>query len=158
MNLKLIRYSANKESTLGAFFIDDVFICHTLEDEYRPISKKVMSETRIPEGTYKIILATWGGHHKRYGTRFPAFHKGMLLLENVPGFQGILIHMGNIDDHTAGCILTGMTATNNKMGDGQVLNSEQAYRLVYPPIANAIEARQPVTITVSNVEKLINPS
>lgn len=152
MNIKLVRYSANKESTLGVLLIDDVFQCHTLEDEYR--SEKVMHETRIGEGTYKISLAAWGDHHKRYGIKFPEFHKGMLILENVPKFQGILIHMGNNDDHTSGCILLGMTANNNKLGDGQVLNSEQAYRLVYPKIANAIIQKIPVTITVENIEKI----
>jgi len=152
MNIKLVRYSANKESTLGVLLIDDFFYCYSLEDEYR--AQKVMHETRIPEGTYKISLAKWGNHHERYAVKYPDIHKGMLILENVPGFQGILIHTGNVDDHTSGCILVGMTANNNKVADGQLAESVNAYKLIYPLIANAIEAKQPVTITVTNLEKV----
>lgn len=152
MNIKLVRYSANKESTLGLFFIDGEFQCYTLEDEYR--TQKVMHETRIPEGTYKITLAKFGGHHERYSVKFPEFHKGMLLLENVPGFTGILIHIGNKDDDTSGCILVGMTVNNNKISDGVLMDSTGAYKLIYPRIASAIERKEPVTISVENIEKL----
>lgn len=146
MIITLQRYSTNNESTLGLLFIDGVFECYTLEDEYR--QEKVMHETRIPEGTYKITLAKWGNHHERYKVKFPEFHKGMLLLENVPNFQGILIHMGNTDDHTSGCILLGNTANNNKYADGFIGESEKAYRNVYPKIAEAISRNEPVTINV----------
>lgn len=151
MQIKLLRYSANKESTLGLFFIDGVFKCYTLEDEKREV--KVMHETRIPEGTYKITLAKWGNHHARYSEKFPAIHKGMLLLENVPNFQGILIHLGNNDDHTSGCILVGNNANNNKNVDGQITDSTGAYLSIYPAIAQAIEAKEPVTITIEDLEK-----
>lgn len=148
MKIDLLRYSANNESTLGLLFIDGVFECYTLEDEYREV--KVMHETRIPEGTYKISLAKWGSHHERYGKKFPEFHNGMLILENVPNFTGILIHMGNTDDHTSGCILLGNTANNNKYADGFIGESEKAYRSVYPKIAEAILRNEPVTITVQS--------
>ena len=52
MNLKLVRYSDNKESTLGILFLDDEFLCYTLEDTHR--KEKIAGQTRIPEGKYKI--------------------------------------------------------------------------------------------------------
>jgi hypothetical protein len=152
MKIKLIRYSANKESTLGILLVDDVFFCYTLEDEHR--EQKVMHETRIPDGTYNIILAKGGGHHERYTKLYPDMHKGMLLLQDVPGFQGILIHTGNTDDHTSGCILVGNTTNNNKLTDGHISQSVDAYKKVYPIIAAAIEKKEPVTIEVTNIEKL----
>ena len=151
MKIKVSRYSKNNESTLGAFFIDGVFQCHTLEDEQRTV--KVMSETRIPEGTYTIELAKWGDHHVKYGKLFPTMHKGMLLLKDVPGFQGILIHIGNTDEDTAGCLLVGMQANNNKQMDGALMSSTEAYKKIYPPIAAAIEAKIPVTITIEDIER-----
>lgn len=149
MIIELKRYSSNNESTLGLLFINGEFQCYTLEDEYREV--KVMHETRIPNGSYNIILAKGGGHHERYKLKFPEIHKGMLLLENVPNFTGILIHMGNTDDHTSGCILLGNTANNNKVADGFIGESEKAYKNAYPLIAKAISEGEKVTITVSEL-------
>jgi hypothetical protein len=152
MKIKVSRYSRNNESTLGAFFIDGKFYVHTVEDEKREV--KVMSETRIPEGTYSIELAKWGAHHEKYAKMFPEMHKGMLLLKDVPGFQGILIHIGNTDLDSSGCILVCNTVDNNKITRGTGFNSTEAYKRIYPQIAAAIEAKIPVTITVENIEKV----
>jgi hypothetical protein len=149
MIIELKRFSSNNESTIGLLFINGKFQCYTLEDEYREV--KVMHETRIPNGTYKIVLAKWGSHHERYKVKFAEIHKGMLLLEDVPKFTGILIHMGNTDDHTSGCILLGNTANNNQQADGFIGESEKAYRNFYPIVANAIEAGEQVVIKVSKL-------
>jgi len=149
MKLVLKRYSENEESTLGLIFVDGVFSVYSLEDEGR--DKKVMHETRIPAGTYKIVLATWGGHHERYSKMFPEIHKGMLLLQNVPGFTGILIHIGNTDDDTSGCLLVGNTVNNNKIASGYLGDSKEAYKRFYFPIAKAISDGEEVTITVEDI-------
>lgn len=154
MKLEVLRYSSQKDSTLGALFdITDgkkEFLCYTLEDEYREI--KIMHETRIPAGTYEITLRNFGGFHKKYSTRFPQFHKGMLWVRDVPGFQYILIHCGNDDDDTSGCLLVGDTQTNNITSDGFVGSSINAYRRIYPPIASAIEAGEKVEITYTDFD------
>lgn len=154
MKLEVLRYSSQKDSTLGALFdITDgkkEFLCYTLEDEYREI--KIMHETRIPAGTYEITLRNFGGFHKKYSTRFPQFHKGMLWVRDVPGFQYILIHCGNDDDDTSGCLLVGDTQTNNITSDGFVGSSINAYRRIYPAIANAIEAGEKVEITYTDFD------
>lgn len=154
MKLEVVRYSSQKDSTLGALFdITDgkkEFLCYTLEDEYREI--KIMHETRIPAGTYEITLRNFGGFHKKYSTRFPQFHKGMLWVRDVPGFQYILIHCGNDDDDTSGCLLVGDTQTNNITSDGFVGSSINAYRRIYPAIANALEAGEKVEITYTDFD------
>ena len=80
MELEVIRFSSQKDSTLGLLFnVTDEkreFLCYTLEDEYR--EEKVMHETRIPAGTYEITLRTVGGFHNKYSERFPKIHKGTL--------------------------------------------------------------------------------
>jgi hypothetical protein len=149
MDLEVIRFSSAKDSTLGLLFnvTNDKreFLCYTLEDEYR--EEKVMHETRIPAGTYEIKLRTWGRIHENYTKRFADIHKGTLWLQDVPNFKYILIHCGNNDDHTSGCLLVGDTQTENIKSDGFVGSSTNAYKRIYPPIAEAIENGECVEIT-----------
>lgn len=143
MKLEVLRYKSADDFTLGALFElkedgSREFMCYTLEDEHR--DEKVMSETRIPAGEYEIKLRTVGGHHAKYSKRFKDIHKGMLWLQDVPNFKWILIHCGNTDEHTAGCLLVGQTQQDNFIG-----KSTQAYFDIYPRIAEAVE-QGPVTI------------
>ena len=92
MKLEVLRFSSQKDSTNGLLFdITDgrEFLAYTLEDEKR--EDKVMHETRIPAGTYKIKLRTVGGFHGRYEKKYGSMHKGMLHVQDVPGFEYILI-------------------------------------------------------------------
>ena len=144
MTLEVIRYSSQKDSTLGALFDitngDRKFLCYTLEDEYR--EEKVMHETRVPAGTYKVTLRDFGGFHSKYSIRFKDIHQGMLWIRDVPNFEHILIHCGNDDDDTSGCLLVGETQTANNMGsDGFVGSSTKAYRAIYPKLAEAAKQR-----------------
>ena len=138
MKLEVLRFSSQKRDTLGILF--DVtdgrkFLCFTLEDEDR--EEKVMHETRIPAGTYKLRLKTWGGYHDRYSKRFADMHKGMIEVLEVPNFEHILIHCGNDEDDTSGCLLVG--------------SSTMAYKRIYPPIAEALE-RGECTITYTDYD------
>ena len=149
MKLKVLRFSSQKDSTSGLLFLDGdlglEFLCYTLEDEERAL--KVRGETRVPAGTYEIKLRTEGGFHGRYTKRFAGMHKGMLHVINVPNFKWILIHTGNTDEHTAGCLLVGDAQENNKIiKDGFVGKSTNAYKRIYPPIAKALEKGEKVTI------------
>lgn len=127
--------------TLGAFFVDGRFECFTLEDEARTV--KVAGETRIPRGRYEIKLQKVGRLHEKYKEKF-AEHQGMLALQDVPNFEGVMLHMGATTEHTAGCPLLADTA----MSSGALANSQQAYRRVYTPIANAILRGEKVFIDV----------
>jgi hypothetical protein len=150
MILELLRISSQKDSTSGILF--DVtngrkFLCYTLEDQHQDV--KISKETRIPSGVYKITLRTVGGFTKRYAEKYGKMHKGMLWLRDVPGFEYILIHTGNTDEHTAGCILVGDTQYNNILkADGYVASSVNAYKRIYPPIAAALESGEEVSIKV----------
>jgi hypothetical protein len=139
MKLTLLRVSSQIDSTSGILFDSTEypkFLCYTLEDEFRSV--KVASETRIPEGTYKIGLRTEGGFHARYSSRFNTIHKGMLELQDVPNFKWILIHCGNTDENTAGCILVGNSQTSNLVQkDGFIGSSTDAYKTIYPSLATA---------------------
>ena len=148
MKLKVLRFSSQEDSTNGLLFNDSdgkmKFLCYTLEDEYR--EKKISGETRVPAGTYKIELRTEGGFHARYTKKYGNIHKGMLHITNVPGFEWILIHTGNTDEHSSGCLLVGDSQENNAIiKDGFVGKSSNAYKRIYPYISKAIQ-KEEVTI------------
>ena len=134
MKIKVNRFLSDADTTVSQISIDDTIECYGLEDEYREI--KVMAETRIPAGTYQIDLRTDRDFHKRYSNRFPAFHQGMLHIRNVPNFTNILIHCGNTDDNTSGCLLIGTTVSISikKMTIG---SSVRAYTKFYKEVIQA---------------------
>lgn len=116
MKLKLKRRFFGDTYTIGTMYIDGVRFCDTLEDKNRDLNhngkfdngeKKVMHQTAIPFGTYKVIV-----------NRSPKFGRDLPRLMNVPNFDGILIHRGNTASDTSGCILVG----ENKV-KGKVINS-----------------------------------
>ena len=149
MKLKVLRFSSQEDSTSGLLFLEGdlglEFLCYTLEDEHR--EDKIMGETRVPAGTYQIKLRTEGGFHERYKKKYGSMHKGMLHVTNVPNFKWILIHTGNTDEHTAGCLLVGDSQENNNISkNGFVGKSTNAYKRIYPNIAKAIKNKEEVTI------------
>lgn len=157
MQLEVLRFSSENDSTSGLLF--DItngnrkFLAYTLEDEYR--EEKEMHETRIPAGTYNVTLRTEGGFHQRYVTKYGNIHKGMLWVRDVPGFEYILIHTGNTDEHTSGCLLLGDTQTNNQIKeDGFIGSSVQAYKRVYPQISKVLEGGGVVNIKYTDFDTI----
>jgi len=155
MKLIVLRFSSQEDSTSGLLFLEDEFglnfLCYTLEDESRVL--KVKGETRVPQGTYKIKLRTEGGFNERYKKRFSSLHKGMLHVTNVPGFEYILIHTGNTDEHTSGCLLVGDSQENNVIiKDGFIGKSTNAYKRIYQDISRAIINNEEVTITYKDLD------
>jgi len=76
----------------------------------------------------------------------------MLELQDVPGFQYILIHSGNTDEHTSGCILTGNTQQDLDLGkDGMIGQSRIAYQNMYAKVAKVLLQGKPVTLEVSKI-------
>jgi len=105
MDILVDRVVSNHDVTLSRIYLNGRFFCHGLEDEYRP--RKIPGETRIPAGCYNLKIRREGGFHARYKTIFPTLHEGMIEIASVPGFEHILIHVGNYDKDTAGCLLVG---------------------------------------------------
>lgn len=106
MELLLQRLYLKPTYTIGRLYIDGVRFCDTLEDRVRDLTRetKVPGHTAIPAGRYELIV-----------NRSPRFKRNLPRLLNVPGFEGILIHRGNTDDDTAGCILVGENREPGRM-------------------------------------------
>ncbi len=135
MKLTLNRRFKAPEYTIGDLYIDGQWFCNTLEDTDRDLSqdmlltyiqnKKVKSQTAIPTGTYKVDMDTVSPKYSNY-SKYPyakQFNAKMPRLLNVKGFEGILIHAGNTQKDTDGCILVGI----NKV-KGQVINSQATWK------------------------------
>ncbi len=156
MKLEVKRIGDSGDATIGAFYINGVFQCFTIEDEER--QAKVKGETRVPEGTYDVTLRNAGTYHDRYTDKFGSMHVGMLAVHNAPDyklinngieFQYILIHVGNYERNTMGCLLLN-DAANSVSYEGS--GSTSAYKRVYPKIAAALMDDEKVTITYTDIE------
>lgn len=147
--LTLHRVLSDNSATFGILSLNGRFLCHTIEDRYRE-GEKVPGETRIPAGEYRITLRTVGGFHQRYTEKFGQMHKGMLWLRDVPGFEYILIHIGNEAKDSAGCILVGEAPPPLLMSH-RVNRSTNTYKLIYPELAKHA-ARNDLTIQIKDCD------
>lgn len=97
--LSLQRHEFTDISTIGDLHLDGVFQGNVLEDTCRAAGIKVYGKTAIPAGRYRVIIA----HSTRFKRRMPR-------LLGVPGWPNddILIHPGNTEKQTLGCLLTGL--------------------------------------------------
>lgn len=150
MKLTVVRFFDNGKATSGLMFIDEKFECYTLEDEYRSV--KVMGETRIPEGEYVLGLRTVGTHHTNYTKKFPKDHVGMLHVLDVPNFQFILVHIGNTEVDTEGCLLVGNQITK----EGTLIDSTGAYLAMYKKVAPRIKKGETVTIKYIDIKQWLS--
>jgi hypothetical protein len=131
MKLVLERTFRGSAYTIGKLYVDGDYFCDTLEDVDRGLSsdmplskineKKVYGETAIPTGTYKVVMNVVSPKFKDRAWAKPWDGK-LPRLENVPGYEGVLIHVGNKAEDTLGCILVGQ----NKV-KGQVINSTATF-------------------------------
>ena len=155
MKLTVVRTQFGTDATNGLLFIDGIFECYTLEDQYQAV--KVMHETCIPEGTYDIKFRTVGGFHEKYKKRYGNDHYGMLHLQDVPNFTYILIHAGNTDEHTSGCLIVGETQQDLDISeDGFIGHSGKAYLKLYNKVAKQLLQGKDVSIEYTTINKLLD--
>ena len=64
-------------------------------------------------------------------------------LLDIPGFDGILIHIGNTEEDTDGCLLVGK---NNVVG--KVTESTVTFKALYDKMQAAVENGEEITITI----------
>ncbi|HSD07900.1 DUF5675 family protein [Flavobacterium sp.] len=126
MNLHLKRIQKTNKSTIGELSIDGKFECYTLEDVERQV--KIKGITAIPKGTYKVGISMSN-----------RFKKDLPILFNVPNFEGVRIHSGNVAENTEGCILVGETKALDFIG-----NSRKAFDKLFAKMKLAKE----ITLTI----------
>lgn len=123
------------------------FLGFTLEDEARTV--KLAKETRIPAGRYRLTLNKQltdktEDYRKRY-----SWFKYHIMLNDVAGFTGIYIHIGNDDDDTDGCLLLGDQLHNIMIYKVKPLQrSTDCFKRFYEKYYPILEENTPVYITV----------
>lgn len=144
MELLLKRIARRETYTIGHLYIDGKYFCDTIEDKDRGLTQsmpqaviratKRKGVTAIPTGRYRITMDVRSPKfsQKRYERNY-GFCDGFLpRLINVPGYEGVLIHIGNTAKDTDGCILVGK---NTKVG--KVLESRATFVKLYEKMKNA---------------------
>jgi len=153
MKLKVERTFRGPNYTIGHLYINDVYFCDTLEDPDRGLTdqmsvfeiqtKKVKGDTCIPYGKYVLSLDIVSPKYSNT-LKYPytAIANGkMPRVLGVKGFEGILIHAGNTQRDTEGCLLVGQ----NKV-KGQVINSQATWKKLYALLAAARSRGEAFTI------------
>ena len=151
MNILIERRYKKETYTISNVYINGRFFCNAIEDKDRnlydsmPLAeirrRKVYGETAIPYGTYKVDMNTVS---PKYSKRNPSYtrpygHK-LPRLENVKGFEGILIHAGNTAKDSYGCIIVG----ENKV-KGKVINSQATWKRLMDTL---LKDKDKITITI----------
>ena len=145
MELGIQRRFLKPNYTVGRFYIDSQYFCDTLEDKVRELNDKnkdgdfmdegegkIMKETAIPAGRYKVGIAWWSKHQK-----------DVPILYGVPGFSGILIHSGSTQKDTEGCILVGKNSQIGRLTNGPYYALQ-----ITQKIQEAIKNKEDVFITI----------
>ena len=142
MELVLERKWKKSDYTIGILLIDNKKFCEVIEDKDRGLKDSMTTEqiklikkpnmTAIPTGTYDVTLDVFSS---KFGN-IPFYKKicnGKLpRLLNVKGFEGILIHCGNTQLDTSGCLIVG----ENKV-KGKVINSKITFEKLYNILKNS---------------------
>ena len=98
--LILVREMATEKAVQGCLFLNDTYICYTLENAAKA----------IPTGGYNIE-----------NSKSPKFKRELPLLfsKAVPASRGIRIHVGNSWKDSSGCVLVGMGRNGDKLVESQ---------------------------------------
>jgi len=145
MLLTLTRTHFTDQATLGNLSIDsNPFTCVTVEQvdrgvtqntpladimHYKPLYPHLNA---IPYGTYPVAM-TWSDRFQRI----------MPQIMNVPGFDGIRIHIANSSKDVIGCVGVGKQIAN----DDFITESTSTFNALYPILQDAC-TREKVFITI----------
>lgn len=142
MELLLDRKWKKSDYTVGILYVDGTRFCETIEDTDRGLKDSMTIQevkalkkpgiTAIPTGTYSIDMNTVS---PRFSSRifYKEVCKGKVpRLLNVKGFDGILIHAGNVAEDSAGCILVG-----RNLEKGMVLKSQDTFKKLYKLLSSS---------------------
>ena len=103
--MKLIRNDKNQYGVFGNMTQDDgTQVAATLEHAYQQPDNSWSS--KIPDGSYTCVR----GQHQLHGMAHPFI---TFEITNVPNCTNILIHMGNFDKDSEGCVLVGASRSGN---------------------------------------------
>lgn len=158
MKVLVKRKYNNSRYCIGDLYVDGVWISNTIEDTDRGWNNnmsdawirnnKVYAKSAIPVGTYDLTLNIVSPKfvQKPYYKKFCQGH--LPRIKNVPGFDGVLMHIGKDEKSSAGCIILGYNTIK-----GQVTNSQQAFEKFYKILEEANKKKEKITIEITRTYK-----
>lgn len=159
MKIALKRIFTNNQYTIGHIYIDGTYVCDSIEDSDRGLkdsmsldeikARKIKDRTAIPQGNYKVTMNVISPRFskKKY---YKEFCGGRLpRLVGVKGFDGVLIHIGNDQNSSSGCILLGYNKEK-----GKVLNSREAFEKLYMMLDSANRHGEKIEIKIYSTYKI----
>lgn len=154
LELILNRIATKDDYTIGNLYVNGKYFCDTLEsvdrglDRKMPLNEllkiKVYGKTAIPIGRYRITMNYRSPKFSKidYYREFCGGYMPRLL--GVPGFEGVLIHRGNRENATEGCLLVG----DNTSRGGLSNSKGQWERLMRDYLIPAKEKGTSIIITI----------
>ena len=114
-------------------------LCRIVERPWKNNERRISC---IPTGKYKLGFYPAG---KKFYPRYKKIFadvgndRGMIIINDIPGRDHVLWHRGNYPENSWACLLLNMSVGRNDKGELQGYRSTDAYRKVYPIVADAIE-------------------
>lgn len=152
MDILIKRIARKQKYTIGKLYIDGVYFSDTLEDRDRGLKQsmpldeikklKIPKQTAIPTGTYKVTTNVVSPRFSKKAFYMETCSGRVPRILNVPGFDGILIHVGDgprAQDLTEGCVLIGQ----NKIV-GQLINGKE----IFKKFVNKLKDSKNITLTI----------
>lgn len=151
MKLLLKRIARKPKYTIGRLYVDGKYLCDSIEDTDRKLTQdmplsdikkiKVQNETAIPTGTYNVTINIISPKFSKKSFYIKNADGGRVpRILNVKGFDGILIHCGQDQNSSSGCIIVG----ENKVV-GKVVNSQDTFIKLYKILKNSTT---PIQLTI----------
>ncbi|EDP3641343.1 hypothetical protein GXA84_02380 [Campylobacter jejuni] len=145
MKVTINRRYTGKTCVIGKFkVLDDeekiLFECFSLEEDKEGLESG--KDLRIPEGNYNLKRHSPSRFENTLRSITKKDDDTMINVYNdeVPSSRAILIHWGNTDKDTQGCILLGLTKDNNNESVGQSRQAcKEFYDLMYHQDLNNIK-------------------
>ena len=153
MELTIDRKWKKQSYTISNLYIDGKWFSNVLEDADRGLDNSMSEDmirtlkkpsiTAIPRGTYEITLDVLSPKYSKVQFYKDVCNGKVPRLKNVKGFDGILIHAGNTDKDSSGCLLVGQ----NKV-KGQVVNSKETFKQLYKLLQDGKSRGEKITIKI----------
>lgn len=153
MELLIDRKWKKQSYTISNLYINGEWFCNCLEDADRGLDNSMSEDmirtlkkpsiTAIPRGTYEITLDVVSPKYSRVQFYKDVCNGKVPRLKNVKGFDGILIHAGNTDKDSSGCLLVGQ----NKV-KGQVVNSKETFKQLYKLLQDGKSRGEKIVIKI----------
>lgn len=153
MHLIVQRLNKSSNFTEGKLYIDNEYFCDTLEDKDRNLTShmslleiqrnKIYSKTAIPTGNYNITLDVVSPKFSKYPFYIETCQGRLPRLLDVPGFEGILIHVA--DGYRGSDLVEGCIGVGEKENEGTLKNGKATFTKL---IEKLYTTKNIITITI----------